>query len=63
MPMNFVGLESDLSDKVHLPRVASLEGDKTERCRIKIDRVRRTTCGRSRENEVRMVQNIDRRYL
>src|SRR5216684_1234080 len=52
--INFVGLEPQLSDKVHIAWVATLGGDQTKRGRIKI---------LIRENEIRMVQNVDGRGL
>src|SRR5882672_11132756 len=52
--IDFAGLEPQLSDKVDLACVATLRGDLTKRSRIKI---------LIRENEIRMVQNVDGRGL
>src|SRR5882724_9892732 len=61
--MNFVGLKSQLTDKVKLTRGVTLHGDQTERGRIKVDNVGATSGGINREDEIRMVQDVDGRGL
>ena len=61
--MNLVGLESQLSDKVKLTRGVTLHGNQTERGRIKVNHVGATSGRINREDEIRMVQDIDGRGL
>ena len=57
--INFVGLEPQLSDKVHITGSSTLGGDQTERGRIKILIAHVDAW----EHEIGMVQNVDRRGL
>ena len=61
--VNPVGLESQLSDKVKLTRSVTLHSDQTESGRIKVDSVGASAGGSYGKNEIRMIQDIDRRRL
>jgi len=61
--INFVGLEPQLSDKVKLTRGVTLHGDQTERGRIKVENVGANSGRINREDESRMVQDVDGRGL